>query len=550
MRQLHTLSAPLAPNSPLLSRPLPSSPCSPLTSPRVPVLTHVACSNAVDRSYAPNEPLIKLQGTLCGKPATLLLDCGASGDFVSSRFIAQHALSTLPASSSRAVKLADGSIHSSAHVLAAAPLTISSLSDSLTLTVLPLAGYDAILGMPWLKRHNPHIDWRSQAVTLPSLAARQAAVLHALTHTDMYTPTHVPNTESHHVNTLSPCPVLATPTVQLVTAKQLARLARHETLQVMFVKLVDDTDGVHDAVLHAVDVTPTPQHPAAAALLKEFSDVFTNGLPNGLPPSRSIEHRIELEAGAQPPSRPTFRMSPKELDELKKQLDELSAKGLIQPSKSPYGAPVLFVKKKDGSVRMCVDYRALNKQTIKNKYPLPRIEELLDRLHGAKCFTGLDLVNGYYQVRIAEGDVAKTAFRTRYGHYEFLVMPFGLTNAPATFMHLMHDLFGPLLDRFVIVFLDDILIFSKTPEEHAQHVREVLQILRKAKLYAKLSKCEFFQSSISFLGHVVSADGISMQADKVNVTNRCSLRRPCTHKAATSMFAFSLLFCPSVRFPR
>ena len=193
-------------------------------------------------------------------------------------------------------------------------------------------------------------------------------------------------------------------------------------------------------------------------------------------------------------------MSPKELDELKKQLDDLLAKGLIQPSKSPYGAPVLFVKKKDGSMRMCVDYRALNKQTIKNKYPLPRIEELLDRLHGAKCFSGLDLVNGYYQVRIAKGDIHKTAFRTRYGHYEFLVMPFGLTNAPATFMHLMHDLFGPLLDKFVIVFLDDILIFSKTPEEHEQHLRQVLEILRKAKLYAKLSKCEFFKSSISFLG--------------------------------------------------
>ena len=255
--------------------------------------------------------------------------------------------------------------------------------------------------------------------------------------------------------------------MQLVTAKQLARLARHETLQCMFVKLVDDAEG--DATLHAADATPTqPQHRKAAALLKEFSDVFPSGLPHGLPPSRTIEHRIELEADAQPPSRPTFRMSPKELDELKKQLDELLAKGLIQPSKSPYGAPVLFVKKKDGSVRMCVDYRALNKLTIKNKYPLPRIEELLDRLHGAKIFSGLDLVNGYYQVRIAKGDIPKTAFRTRYGHYEFLVMPFGLTNAPATFMHLMHDLFGPLLDKFVIVFLDDILIFSKTHRRRAR----------------------------------------------------------------------------------
>ena len=158
----------------------------------MPLAAPVTCSNAVDRSYAPNAPLIQLRGTLCGKPATLLLDCGASGDFVSKQFIAKHALSTLPSCSSRAVKLADGSIHSSAHVLAAAPLTISSLSDTLTLTVLPLAGYDAILGMPWLQRHNPHIDWQSQAVTLPSLDARHAAVLHALTHADLYASSLLP----------------------------------------------------------------------------------------------------------------------------------------------------------------------------------------------------------------------------------------------------------------------------------------------------------------------------------------------------------------------
>src|SRR3954454_20898493 len=178
------------------------------------------------------------------------------------------------------------------------------------------------------------------------------------------------------------------------------------------------------------------------------------------------------------------------MDELKKQLTELMDKGYVQESKSPYGAPVLFVKKKDGSMRMCVDYRALNKITIKNKYPLPRIDELLDRLLGARYFSKIDLRSGYWQVRIADQDVHKTAFRTRYGHYEFLVMPFGLTNAPATFMHLMQQTLRRFLDDFVIVFIDDILIYSKTLEDHTQHLRQVLQVLQEKQLYAKLSECD------------------------------------------------------------
>ena len=184
--------------------------------------------------------------------------------------------------------------------------------------------------------------------------------------------------------------------------------------------------------------------------------------------------------------------------------------------RSPFGAPILFVKKKDGTMRMCIDYRALNGITIKNSYPLPRIDELFDRLHGAKVFSKIDLRSGYHQIRISDEDVPKTAFRSRYGHFEFLVLPFGLTNAPATFMHLMHSIFRPFLDKFALVFLDDILIYSKSLTEHRDHVRQVLELLRQNKLFAKESKCELFKDRVEFLGHLVDAKGMHMMADKID----------------------------------
>ena len=198
-------------------------------------------------------------------------------------------------------------------------------------------------------------------------------------------------------------------------------------------------------------------------------------------------------------------MAPVELRELKAQLEELLSKGFIRPSISPWGAPVLFVKKKDGSLQLCIDYRQLNRVTIPNQYPLPRIDELFDQLQGSQVYSKIDLRSGYHQLRVQDSDVPKTAFRTRYGHYEFLVMLFGLTNAPAAFMDLMNRVFQPYLDRFVIVFIDDILVYSGSPEEHAEHLRTVLQILRERQLYTKFSKCQFWLDKEVFLGHVISA---------------------------------------------
>ena len=218
-----------------------------------------------------------------------------------------------------------------------------------------------------------------------------------------------------------------------------------------------------------------------------------------------MEFTIDLIPGTEPIYIPPYRMAPTELKELKTQLEELLSKGFIRPSISPWGAPVLFVKKKYESLRLCIDYRQLNRVTIHNQYPLPRIDELFDQLQGSRVYSKIDLRSGYHQLRVQESVVPKTAFRTRYGHYEFLVMPFGLTNAPAAFMDLMNRVFSLYLDKFVIVFIDDILGYSGSPEEHAEHLRIVLQILRERQLYAKFSKCQFWLDKVAFLGHVISA---------------------------------------------
>jgi hypothetical protein len=236
---------------------------------------------------------------------------------------------------------------------------------------------------------------------------------------------------------------------------------------------------------------------------------------SGMPLDRDIEFLIELLPGTPPISKRRYRMPINELVELKKQLAELQAKGFIRPSSSPWGAPVLFVEKKDGTQRMCVDYRSLNEVTIMNKYPLLRIEDLFDQMNGASMFSKIDLRSGYHQFKIRESDIPKTAFHTRYGLYEYTVMSFGLTNAPAYFMYLVNKVFMEYLDKFVVIFIDDILIFSKTEEEHEKHLRFVLDKLRSNKFYAKFSKCEFWLTQVAFLRHVISAGGASVDLGKV-----------------------------------
>jgi hypothetical protein len=249
-------------------------------------------------------------------------------------------------------------------------------------------------------------------------------------------------------------------------------------------------------------------------VVRDFPDVFPKELL-GMPPDREVEFVIDLLPRTAPISKRPYRMSIDELKELKKQLTELQEAGYIRPSSSRWGASVLFVQKKDGTQRMCVDYRSLNDVTVKNKYLLPRIEDLFDQMRGARVFSKIDLQSGYHQMKIRPSDIPKTTFSTQYGLYEFAVMSFGLTNALVYFMNLMNKVFMEYLDRFIVVFIDDILIYSKSDSEHEEHLRLVLQKLRDNQLYAKYSKCEFWIDEVPFLGHIISNGGISADPAKV-----------------------------------
>jgi hypothetical protein len=270
-----------------------------------------------------------------------------------------------------------------------------------------------------------------------------------------------------------------------------------------------------EGACHHLSIDDKKSNPIEAIrIVSEFLDVFPEELP-GMPPERKVEFAIELIPGTTLISKGAYRVSGPELVELKKQIYELLEKGYIRPSTSPWAAPMLFVEKKDGTKRMCIDYRALNEATVKNKYPLPRIEDLFDQLRGASVFSKIDLRSGYHQLRIQPSDIPKTSFITKYGLYEFMVMSFGLMNAPAYFMYLMKSVFMDYLDKFVVVFIDDILVYSQNEQEHEEHLRKVLQRLRDCQLYAKLSKCEFSISEVLFLGHIINRDGLAVDPKKV-----------------------------------
>ncbi|KAL5561945.1 hypothetical protein UlMin_031692 [Ulmus minor] len=356
--------------------------------------------------------------------------------------------------------------------LQATPVIIDGRELYVDLVVLEMHDYDVILGMDWLSKYNAKIDCKKRRVLFEPVGEKKFEF----------------RGESKGPHT---------PFVSHMEAFKLLRKGCMGYLASIRNTSIEQNSKLEDI-----------------AIVKDFPEVFPDDLP-GIPPDREIEFEIELLPGTAPISKAPYRMAPTELKELQIQLQELIDKRFIRPSHSPWGAPVLFVKKKDGTMRMCIDYRELNKVTIKNKYPLPRIDDLFDQLKGATVFSKIDLRSGYHQLKIRESDIPKTAFRSRYGHYEFLVMSFGLTNAPAAFMDLMNRVFKEFLDRFVIVFIDDILVYSKSAEEHEEHLRLILQTLRDHQLFAKFKKCEFWLNQVAFLGHVISKDGVAVDPSKV-----------------------------------
>jgi hypothetical protein len=511
-------------------------------------------AQVVDQSSS-SSSLLTFQATIAGKAATVLIDSGASSCFINSSFVQQHSLPlTKLTNANTSVTLATGVKVVASHRVSEVEIRIQSYQDKMELIVLPLGAYDVILGMNWLLRINPIPNWRRGTLLIKIddrvhvlKRSTNDHIINLMNNTVNTTLDNNPTTSTSTSSTSTILPIANNPStstststyatnkknksIKLISGRGMRKILKSNDqieLAALLFTTTDQHDQLHSTInpldnsneveteiqLNEIKIN-TELEQEKKIIFEEYKDVFPDALPSQLPPRREIDHRIELQQQSLPTSRAIYRMSPAELDELKVQLKELIEAGFIQPSKSPFGAPVLFVKKKDGSMRMCVDYRDLNRITIKNRYPLPRVEELFDRLKGAKYFSKIDLRSGYHQVRIHPDDVPKTAFRTRYGHYEFLVLPFGLTNAPATFMHLMQSIFNSYLDDFVIVFLDDILIYSTTLKEHKLHVRKVLRRLRENQLFAKESKCEFFQTAVSFLGHVVSGKGISMEEDKV-----------------------------------
>ena len=333
--------------------------------------------------------------------------------------------------------------------------------------------FDVILGMDWLSLHQVIVDCRMKRVTLRTLNDDEVTFI---------------GERSNHLSNV----------ISAATAKTMVQ------------------KGCEAYLAYVIEMEKARPNVSDIPTVSDFPDMFPEELL-GLPPQREIEFAIDIVLGATPTSVTPYRMAPLELKELKLKLQELLEKRFIRPSVSPWGAPILFVKKKDCTLRLCIDYRQPNKLTVKNKYPLPRIDDLFDQLKGVSIFSKIDLRSRYHQLRIKDADVHKMVFRTRYGHYEFLVISFGLKNAPMAFMDLMNRIFRSYVDQFVVVFIDDNLVYSKDPKNHHTHLWLVLETLKKERLYAKLSKCEFWLNEVFFLGHIVLKEGIRVDPKKIEV---------------------------------
>ncbi|GJW28967.1 putative reverse transcriptase domain-containing protein [Tanacetum coccineum] len=430
------------------------------------------------RDASPDSNVITGTFLLNNRYTKILFDTGADRSFVSSTFNALIDITPTTLENHYDIELADGKIIGVNTIIQGCTLNFRNHPFNIVLMPVPLGSFDVIIGMDWLTKYHGVIICDEKIIRVPF--GREMLIFQG---------------NGNNKRGESRLNIISCSKAQDYLSKGCDVFLAHITTK----EAKDESEGKR------LEDVP---------IVRDFPEVFPEDL-SGIPPARQVEFQIDLVPGAAPVARAPYRLAPSEMKELAEQLQELSDKGFIRPSSSPWGAPVLFVKKKDGSFRMCIDYRELNKLTVKNRYPLPRIDDLFDQLQGSSVYSKIDLRSGYHQLRVREEDIPKTAFRTRYGHYEFQVMPFGLTNAPAVFMDLMNRVCKPYLDKFVIVFIDDILIYSKNKEEHEEHLKLILELLKKEELYAKFSKCEFWIPKVQFLGHVIDSKGIHVDPAKI-----------------------------------
>jgi len=456
--------------------------------------------------------LLKVQGIVHSVKGEMtvqpMIDSGASGTgFVDPTFVARCGAIVRP--SQRQVALADGTVVQATGEVdlkyALASKTGPPLQFTSTFIVTPLEPYELILGIGWLEHHQAQVAFHERSMMLRVDGQGERRAIRALERLEE-----------------DGSPALAPLRMMTLSSRGFHRAMRRgecDRVYAVFVRGLED-----EVVTMGSDISKVPgsNHPLIRQLLSKFQkSVFPEEPPPGVPPKRGVEHAIQLKPDARLPAvRPLRHESTKDSLIIKNYIEAGLKSGILQPSTSPYGSMILIVPKKDGTPRLVVDYRALNEITIKNKYPLPLMDELFDRVAGAQWFTKIDLRSGFHQIAIRPEDREKTAFRTRYGSFEYTVLPMGLCNAPGTFMQLMNETFADMLDKSVLCFLDDILIYSPTEEEHIKQVTAVMERLQSKKLYGKLSKCEFMQREVEFLGHRIGADGLRVAPDKIGAVQK------------------------------
>lgn len=423
------------------------------------------------------KPLLTLQARVHGrKNVSVIIDSGASANFIDETLVRSLGIPTM-CSRPFKIMVANGNLVEVKYATESFCIEIQEFKDSCSCFIIEMGRPKIILGRQWLAKNNPQIDWQTDSLFFPKQSVRIEAAqgrFAALADLD---------------------------TDSLALAEILTPLTHGEE-EVLLVTIAPVRGGVI-----------AKAEPAVRNILKKFQGVFTNNYPP-LPPAR--EDTMSIDTGnSQPIYRGAYRMSPLELESLRKQLEELIKIGYVEPSSSPWASPVLFAKKKDGSLRLCVDYRGLNAVTVKNRYPLPRIDEIIDRLSKARFFSKLDLKAGYHQILLKESDRMKTAFNTRYGQYQYKVLPFGLCNAPPAFMAAMAKVFDGMVDISVLVYLDDILVFSETKDQHLEHLEEALKRLQEHEFFANEEKCEFLLEEVEFLGYLIGRGEIKPAPSKV-----------------------------------